>query len=202
MRPGGAGVSRRGVLVSLLGLATTGLPSLATADGGVYVVSRERLLQKSAPTARLREAEVEMTAALQAEIDRVKAALAAEEADLARVRDTATESEMARRGQDFDRRFRLARRIAQERASAVQLSFQEARAALVASLPAVLDALRRDVGASVILNADQTLAFDPAADITDRAIALFNARVPVPQVRAVDLSFPPLGPEASDENGG
>lgn len=154
------------------------------------VVSRDRILREATAARRLREAEEEITARLQGQIDETKAAFAAEEEELARLRGELPEDEFDERVADFDRRVRLARRNAQERAAVLQTAFQDARAAIVAALPALMERLRVEAGASVVVNADQVLALDPAVDLTDRAIALFDAEGPSPEPPEIDLSAP------------
>ncbi len=163
--------------------------SFAQTDAPVYVISRSRLLNESEPTRILREAELALTAKLQSELDRVKEALAREEADLARRRDEIQGAEMARLATDFDRRVRLYRSQAKEKAATVQAAFQEARAKLVLALPPILDRLRIEVGAVAILDADQALAIAPDHDLTDRAIALLNESVPQPEVPEIDITL-------------
>ena len=154
------------------------------------IVSRDRILREATAARRLREAEEEITARLQGQIDETKAAFAAEEEELARLRGELPEDEFEERVADFDRRVRLARRNAQDRAAVLQKAFQDARAAIVAALPALMERLRVQAGASVILNAEGVLALDPAVDLTDRAIALFDAEGPSPEPPAIDLSAP------------
>ena len=180
--------TRRSFVAGAIAAACAG--SVAAAQsGGVFVISRKRLLTESKPTKILREAELELTARLQAEIDRIKSALAAEEADLTRRRAEIPPEEMARLATDFDRRVRSVRVLAQERAKAVQSAFQAARANLVLELPPILEKLRLEVGAVAILDADQTLAIDPKNDLTDRAIAMLNEALPAPDVPEVDVSL-------------
>lgn len=196
-------LARRSLVVGALGaFAFAGRAAAQRQDAPVYVLSRSRLLNESEPTRILRRAEADLTARLQAEIDRTKAMLAKEEAELTRLRDELAPEEMARRAADFDARVRLARRQAQERANTVQTAFQEARAELVLALPPILEELRIEVGAVAILNADQTVAIAPDHDLTDKAIALFNARVPSPNVPQVDVTLElpaPAEPPAAAE---
>lgn len=191
--PGGrSGVGRRAVVAGLavaLGAPFAGGGAQVLSDAPVYVISRSRLLAESKPTQILRKAEADMTAALQAEIDRIKAELAKEEAELTRRRAEIPADEMAQLATDFDRRVRGVRLQAQEKAKVVQSRFQEARAKLVRGLPPILEQLRLEVGAVAILDADQTLAIDPDHDLTDRAIALLDQRMPDPEVPEVDVTL-------------
>ena len=180
--------ARRSFVAGALAAACVG-SATAAQSVGVFVISRKRLLTESKPTKILREAEIGITARLQAEIDRVKSALAAEEADLTRRRDEIPPEEMLRLATDFDRRVRKVRVLTQERAKAVQSAFQEARAKLVLELPPILEKLRLEVGAVAILDADQILAIDPENDLTDRAISMLNEALPAPDVPEVDVSL-------------
>jgi Skp family chaperone for outer membrane proteins len=167
----------------------------AQQTGGIVVVSRERILREAAIARRLREAEAEMTELLQGQIDATKTAFAAEEQELARLRGELPEAEFEARVTAFDERVRLARRVAQERAAVLQTAFQDARAAILAALPMLMERLRVETGASIVLNADQVLAMDAARDLTDRAITLFDAEGPSPPLPDINLSAPLLPPE-------
>lgn len=169
------------------------------AASGIAVVSRERILREARAARGLREAEEALAQHLQRQIDTTKAAFAAEEEELARMRGTLADAEFEARVTDFDRRVRLARRNAQERAAALQKSFQDARAAIAGALPPLLERLRVDAGAMVVLNAEQVLALDPALDLTDRAIVLLDQQGPAPSIPEFDLSVPlTASPDTSD----
>lgn len=157
---------------------------------GIFVISRERILREATAARRLHEAEAEITERLQRRIDETKAAFAAEEEELTRLRGRLPNAEFEARVADFDQRVRLARRSAQESAAALQKGFQDARAEIVAALPGLIERLRIESGARIILNADQVLAADPAIDLTDRAIALMDAEGPSPQLPEIELSGP------------
>ena len=158
--------------------------------GRVVVVSRDRILRESAAARRLRDAEAEMTEKLQRQIDGTKADFAAEEAELARLRGELPEAEFESRVAAFDQRVRLARRGAQERAAALQKGFQDARAIIAAALPGLMERLRVESGAAIVLNADQVLALEPAVDLSDRAIALVDAEGPSPPTPRIELDAP------------
>lgn len=192
--------SRRQLLLAGAGfgaaLAVGAIP--AWPDGGIIILSRERLLREAATSRQLAEAEAALTEQLQTQIDTTKEALAKEEEELARIRGQLSEAEFEARGADFDRRVRQARRVAQERADVLQSKFQEARAAVLAYLPELIERLREETGASLVLDAEQVLARDDAIDVTDRAIALFDSEGPAPEVPELDLSTPLLEPQAPE----
>jgi Skp family chaperone for outer membrane proteins len=197
--PGGVSwPSRRDLLAAAAGaLALAALPAPAQPPPGIAVVSRDRILREARAARRLREAEEEMTARLQRQIDEAKVRFAAEEEELTRLRGELPVPEFEARVGEFDRRVRLARRVAQERAAALQKGFQDARAAIVAALPTLMERLRTEAGARLIVDGDEVLAADPAFDLTDRAIALFDAEGPSPGIPDVDLSQPLAGPPAA-----
>ena len=192
--------SRRRLLLAGAGFAATLVigATPAFADGGIIILSRERLLREAAASRQLAEAEAALTEQLQTQIDTTKEALAEEEEELARIRGQLSEAEFEARGADFDRRVRQARRVAQERAAILQTEFQEARAAVLGYLPELIERLREETGASLVLDAEQVLARDDAIDVTDRAIALFDSEGPAPEVPELDLSAPLLEPQAPE----
>lgn len=156
----------------------------------IRLVSQERLLRDAVIARRLQEAEQRMTEKLQAQIDQTKEALAEEEAELARLRAELPPEDFQARIENFDERMRMARQLTQERAAALQRGFQDARAIVAAAIPGVMEQLRRETGATVILNADHALAADPALDLTERAVQLFDAVGPSPTIPDIDLRLP------------
>jgi Skp family chaperone for outer membrane proteins len=189
--------SRRSFLVAAAAAVAFGCQA-ATAQpaSDVVVVSRERILREASAARRLRVAEEQTTAQLQGQIDDTKVQFAEEEEELTRLRAELPAAEFEARVADFDQRVRLARRVAQERAAILQKDFQDARAAIVAALPSIMERLRVEAGARVVVNADQVLAADVAIDLTDRAIALFDAEGPSPDIPELDLSRPLFEPQS------
>lgn len=141
----------------------------------ILVVNKERVIEASAPFAALRRTEQEIRAKVEARLEEVKAQLEAEELELTSLRATLSAEEFQRRTRDFDRRVRQERRDAQERGAMLLRFFNEAQAALRSALPRVLEDLRRDRGATLIVDAGAVLAISSSADVTDEAIALFDA---------------------------
>lgn len=182
-----------------MGFAATGLllPSLSIAQNSptVVIVSRERMLRDVEAAKILADTERRFAASLQEQIDRANDTFASEEAEIAEMRGSVSSSELSERITDFDQRMRRWRRTAQERAGELQRGFQESRAQIVAFLPQVLEQLRRETGAHVVVNADQVLAADPALDATARAVALFNDIAPPPVIPEINLDLPPVSPD-------
>lgn len=154
------------------------------------IVSRERMLQEAAVARKLYAEEQRMTELLQAQVDEAKLALASEEAELAEARAELSKEDFDLRIKDFDTRMRRARLITQERSAILKKGFQDARAEVVAAIPAIIELLRQESGATIILNADQALAAAPELDLTDRAIQLFDLRGPKGRVPQIDLTLP------------
>lgn len=173
---------------AVAGLAVPGLavPGAAAAGPSILVVSRKRLLNDTDHARALLEAEQRLTAALQDRIDHTKAELTAEEEELARLRTTLEREEFENRTTAFDRRVRRERREAQRMAAALQNAFRVERLRLVEALDALLEEIRRDRGASVILGEDQVMAADPAIDITAEVLVRFNASVPPPEIPSLE----------------
>jgi Skp family chaperone for outer membrane proteins len=182
---------RRTIALVALGLGLgpfSGLePGRASAgEAVILIVSRKRLLNDTAHARALLRAETEMTAELQRQIDAIKAELAAEEQELARLRPILEREVFAARVSAFDRNVRRQRRAAQKYATSLQNAFRAERLKLVEALGPLLEEVRGARGASVILNSDQVLASDPALDVTDEVIARFEATVAPPVLPGLD----------------
>lgn len=144
----------------------------------VIVVDLDRALRDSAAAAALRELELTERRALRARLDALQAALEAEEAELVRLRDELDKAAFDARVQDFDQRVRTARRSAQEEAAALQARFAEAEAALRAAVPPIIETLRRDRTAALVLDRRYVLALRPDMDATDALIRSLNEAMP------------------------
>jgi Skp family chaperone for outer membrane proteins len=186
------------VLLPGLGL----LVGRAAADeAAILTVSRKRLLNDTAHARALLKAEITLTAELQRRVDAIKAELTAEEQELTRLRPTLEREVFAARVAAFDRNVRNQRRASQQQAALLQSTFRAARLKLVEALGPLLEEVRQELGASVILNTDQVLTSDPALDVTDEVIARFNATVPLPVIPDLDVlapAPPPASPPAQD----
>ncbi|MEM6489411.1 MAG: OmpH family outer membrane protein [Pseudomonadota bacterium] len=162
----------------------------------VLVVSRSSVLEDSAAARALAEQERRLSAALQRQVDEVKAALAEEEETLAVERPNLDPAEFEARAQSFRNRVVVERRDAQRKAAALQQVFREARRQLVDALDPILEEIRVDSGADVIVSTESVLAAAPGADVTDAVLAAYDAQVTVPAVRLppdlADLARPTL----------
>lgn len=149
------------------------------APGGILIVDRERALSESAPAASLGAQEREARLALRTELDELRAALEAEEAEIAAMREIAPKEVFEARVRAFDQRVREARRVSQEKGEALQARFLAARRELTEALDPVLQDLLAETGAALIVDARTVLAAPPGADVTDEVIRRFDARASV-----------------------
>lgn len=178
---------------------------VAVADQSpLLIVSRKRLLNDTRHARALLKAETDLTAELQARVDAIKAELTAEEQELARLRPTLDRAVFESRITAFDRKVRTQRRESQEIAAALQNAFRAERVKLVEAIEPLLLALREAHGASVILNSDQLMAWDPALDVTEEAIEQFNETVPMPEIPTLEslAANPPVVPAPSSGGAG
>ena len=182
---------RQAIVLAVLGPSLGLAMGRAGADETAFlVVSRKRLLNDTAHARALLKAEIALNTELQRRIDLIKAELAAEEQELARLRPTLEREVFSARIAAFDRKVRRQRREAQQYAAALQNAFRAERRKLVAALGPLLEEIRAAHGAGVILDTDLALVADPTLDVTDEVIARFNATVPPPVVPDLNL----LGP--------
>ncbi|MEM6438458.1 MAG: OmpH family outer membrane protein [Pseudomonadota bacterium] len=149
-------------------------PDLPGAVFPIVIINRAAVLEASAPARALAQVERDVQTRVQAENDRVRAELETEERELTGLRETLDPDAFEARTRDFDRRVRAERRRAQERGALLLRFMQDARAALASALPRVLEGLRRDLGAAVILDAGAVVAADPSLDVTAAAISRYN----------------------------
>jgi Skp family chaperone for outer membrane proteins len=173
-------------------------PALAADQGAILMVSHKRLLNDTAHARALLNAEIELTAELQRRVDAIKAGLTAEEQELARLRPTLEREAFEARVAEFDRNVRSQRRETQKRAAILQNTFRKERLKLVEALGPILEEVRNAHGASVVLNADQALASDPALDVTAEVIDRFNATVTPPLIPDLDTLLPPVSGSGPD----
>lgn len=152
-------------------------PAEASADlprAAVLIVNRTAVVENSVAAQALRDTERDVRARVQSELDEVKAELEAEEQALTELKQTMDPAEFDERARIFDRRVKEERRDAQERGAILVRFVQEARAALASALPRVLEELRRDAGALVILDSAAVAVADPGLDVTQQAIARYD----------------------------
>lgn len=195
-RSGPASGGRRKFLAFVAAAIVSGAGTFAWAQALILLVSRKRLLNETRQAKALREAEVRLSSQLQKKIDAIKRELSAEEEKLARERSQLDPEVFKSRVAAFDQRVRSERRRAQQYATNLRNAFAVERVKLAKAVGPVLSELRAAKNASLIIDADGVLAFDPQLDVTDEAIAHFNETVPMPEIPDLDT----LAPARAEEN--
>ena len=140
----------------------------------LLIVNRQAVLENSAAAHALQRTERETLERVTVELERVKEALQAEEQELTRLKDTLPVAEFEARARAFDRRVKAERNAGQDRRALFQQFTSEARQALASALPRVLEQLRREAGALVILDSSAVAAADPGLDVTQAAIHTYD----------------------------
>ncbi len=143
----------------------------------VLIVNRQAVLENSAAARALQETERETLERVTTELERVKTELQVEEQELTRLKPTLPPAQFDARAREFDRKVKAQRAAGQDRRALFQKFTQEARQALASALPRVLEALRRETGALVLLDASALAAADPALDVTALAIERYDAEM-------------------------
>lgn len=189
-------LDRRRVLAGLSLLLAGPAGAQAQDRHSVIVVSRSRILRETTAGQALREAEAKQSATFQARLDAVKAQLEVEEQELATLRGTLSRGAFEARATAFDTKVRLTRRASQRQSAELQRIFRRARERLNSALGPILIEVLRETGADIVLDADQILVAAPSVDMTDRVIALYNARIPAPIIEEL-----PEAPLLEEESG-
>ncbi|WP_340109169.1 OmpH family outer membrane protein [Pikeienuella sp. HZG-20] len=154
-------------------------PGAADEAPRILSVDRERALSESAAAERLGVEEREARIALRGELDKLRADLEAEEAEIAALRETAPKEVFEARVRAFDARVREARETSQQKGEALQARFVSARRALSAALEPILRELLAETGADLILDARTVLAAAESVDVTDEVLRRFDERASV-----------------------
>ena len=171
------GVAARLAAAFLFALACA---AVAQEPPPILIVDRERVLRDSVPARSLAESEREARVALGEELEALRRALEAEEAEIAALRDEGDKAAFEARVRAFDIRVREARRDSQAKGEALQARFIGARRDLAAALEPVLQSVLEESGATLILDARTVLAARPGADVTEEVIRRFDAAPPIP----------------------
>ncbi len=171
----------RAALLAVVLPTAAGLPAAAQERPSILIVDRERALRDSAPAARLAEATRQERLTLRAELDALRDALEAEEAEIAAMRDVASKEAFDARVRAFDQRVREARRDSAAKGEALENRLAAARRDLAAQLGPVLEALLAEHDALLIIDAGAALAARAGADVTDEAIRRFNESAQLPE---------------------
>ena len=192
-----------GLAAAPLVLLASGLPRAQEAPPRrVLVVSRRRIMRETEAARTLRQREETLSTAFEEELESAKAALAARETELTRLRAELDPEAFSKLTEEFDRKVRTVRRRSQRRAAELQRAFRDARDALRGRIAPILIDLLRERGADIVLDAESILVAAPAVDVTEDVIARFDAEVASPALdlpeaepltEGLDLSPPPPG---------
>lgn len=171
------------VIASPVGVwAQEAAPAPVVAGGAaprILIVDRERALRESAAAEQLGAQESAARIALRQELDKLRASLESEEAEIAAMREIAPKDVFEARVRAFDLLVRDARRESQRKGEALQARFLAARQDLAAALRPVLDELLVETGAELILEARDVLAAPPGSDMTEEVIRRFDERTKI-----------------------
>lgn len=171
-------MKRYGIFLALAVMAGLAMPASGEdiSSPAILIVDRERALAESAAAINLAAEEREARAALRSELDKLRADLEKEEAEIASLREIATKEVFEARVKAFDIRVRDARRTSQEKGEALQARFVAARRELAANLEPVLREMLEKTGAFLVVDARTVLAARNGADVTEEVIRMFDAR--------------------------
>lgn len=165
----------RAATLCLAVAAMPGAPDAQTAALGVLLVDRERVLRESAPARTLAEDERRAQLSHMDELERLRASLEAEEAEIAALREAGDPAAFDARVAAFNTEVRDARRLSQQKGEALRARFAEARRRLAAALQPVLEQMLLETGALLVVDARNVLAARQGADVTDEVIRRLDA---------------------------
>ena len=111
---------------------------------------------------------------LQEELNSLRAAMEAEEAEIAAMRERAGKAEFDARVAEFNDKVQETRRSVQRRNEDLQRRFVQSRQRVAEALPHVLAALMEEKGAAMVVDSRSVLVARPGADMTAEALAAFN----------------------------
>ncbi len=160
----------------------------------IIVVDRDRVLRDSVPAQRLAAREQAERIELGRELDQLRADLEAEEAEIAKLRETGTKEDFEARVRLFDQRVREARQTSQQKGEALQTRFATERRSLAAALDPVLFDVMNEHGAVLVLDARNVIASRSGANVTEEVIERFDARAD--SIFPPDTDTPPAPPPA------
>lgn len=146
-------------------------PAAVPGSAAVLLLDQDRLFLESrfgqAVLARHRQA----VEALQAENRRIEAALEAEERDLTERRPKLPAAEFSRLAADFDDKAEGIRKAQGAKSDDIKARLDAEQRTFAQTVRPVLEAMVRNMGAFVVLDARMAIFSLPGTDITDRAIA-------------------------------
>lgn len=184
------GSARRGATRWLIALCAAALfaplplaaqTSDPVGDNGVdrvLVVSLETVLTEASAARQIQAQANVLQQSLSAEIQEAQAALRAEELELTTLRETLDPAVFEERVAEFRARVSSLRRESSRRGSEIQRAVLAARRSLRESLTPILQRIRRERGADILLERGSVIDAAAALDITQQAIAELDRAAP------------------------
>lgn len=171
-------MARPGALFGLLAafwLTAAAAQETAAPPLGVVVVDQDRILRESEVARRLAARDQEARRILQDESNALRAALEAEEAEIAALRGNASREVFDARVRAFNDKAQEARRSVQRRMEDIQRRFGQTRQRMAEALPPVLAEIMEEEGAAMVIDSRFVLVAREGADRTTKALERFNA---------------------------
>lgn len=171
-------MARFGVLLSLfsaLWLTVAAAQETPAPPLGVIIVDQDRILRESDIARRLAAREQEARRILQDESNALRAALEAEEAEIAALRGIAPKAEFDERVRAFNDKAQEARRSVQRRMEDIQRRSGQTRQRMAEILPPVLAEIMAEESAAMVIDRRFVLVAREGADRTAEALERFNA---------------------------
>lgn len=181
-------MARLGLLFGLLAafwLSAAAAQETSAPPLGVIIVDQDRILRESEVAKRLAARDQAARSLLQEESNALRAALEAEEEEIAALRGNAPKAEFDARVRDFNDKAQEARRSVQRRMEDIQRRSGQTRQRMAEALPPVLAEIMEEEGAAMVIDRRFVLVALEGADRTAEALDRFNAAT-------VDM-FPELG---------
>lgn len=151
--------------------------AMGRVQSSVLIIDVDRLLAETAYGRRLSEDILRRGEALDAENDRIAAALTAEERSLTERRPTMDPQAFRAEADAFDARVQRIRTEQDAKQQALESAVAEGRDAFLAAATEALSGLMRDREASVIMERRDVFLNISAVDVTDDAIGAIDAAI-------------------------
>ena len=173
-------MARLGVLFALaaalsLWLTPAGAQEASQPPLGFIIVDQDRILRESDVAKRLAARDQAARSLLQEESNALRAALEAEEEEIAALRGNAPKEEFDARVRAFNDKAQDARRSVQRRMEDIQRLSGQTRQRMAEALPPILAEIMEEEGAAMVIDRRFVLVAREGADRTEKALDRFNA---------------------------
>lgn len=167
----------------------------------VLVVSLETVLTQASAAQQIQAQANVLQQSLSDEIQEAQTALRAEELELTTLRETLDPAVFEERVAEFRARVSSLRRESSRRGSEIQRAVLAARRSLREALTPILQRIRRERGADILLERGSVIDADPSLDITQQAIAELDRAAPAVSVTLPEGARGEAGAGAGDGSG-